>query len=414
VEDLEGGDLGEVHRYPDSSVIVEERGFVLRRNWIPVVVSLIALGVGLVFAQLGREVAVLGWLLAYFGGTCAPLFVWRNAFPRARPVVIRASVSGVSLDDEPEIRAEDILEAKIVTRTIDAIVELAVRDRKKVVLRLPVADAKTLVDLVGARRTRFRLVASYGKRFVVSLGLLALLELWGAFDSPELFLISLPGLALWAALIAWLVGFVRGRLVVGADGFTMRWLLRDRFVAFRDVATVQGRPRRGDPRTPDTLVTLASGKKLHLRAVEQPNGEEDRGTESRALLGHLNEAFLRSGRLQDGSIDLPSLVERGTRTEGEWLSGLDALVRGGGSRYRVAAVSAEMLVQVATDPSATIESRVGASAALVRMEDEALRTRVRVAAEGCAAPELRDTLLALADARDESTTQAALARVARR
>jgi len=73
-----------------------------------------------------------------------------------------------------------------------------------------------------------------------------------------------------------------------------------------------------------------------------------------------------------------------------------------------------MLVQVATDPRATVESRVGASAALVRMEDESLRTRVRVAAEGCAAPELRETLLALADARDEFTTEAALARVVRR
>ncbi len=395
-------------------MIVEERGFVLRRNWIPVVVSVIALSVGLILAQLGREVGVLGWLLVYFGGVCAPLFLWRNAFPRARAVVIRASASGVFIDDDPEIRAEDILEAKIVTRRDDAIVELAVRERKRLALRMPVHDAKALVDLVGARRTRFRLIASYGKRFLVSFGLFALLQLWAALDQPLTFLFALPGLAMWSAFVAWLVGFVRGRVVVGADGFTIRWALRGRFIAFRDVATVKARPRRGDPRVPDTVVALGSGKKLRLRAVEMPNSEEERGAESRALFGHVNEAFLQSGRLQDGSVDLPALVERGTRSDGEWLSALDALVRGGGSRYRVAAVSAEMLVQVATDPRATVESRVGASAALVRMGDEALRTRVRVAAEGCAAPELRDTLLALADARDEFSAEAALARVVRR
>ncbi len=395
-------------------MIVEERGFVLRRNWIPVIVSLITLGVGLVVAQLSREAGVLGWLLAYFGGVCAPLFLWRNAFPRARAVVIRASASGVFVDDAPEIRAEDILEAKLVTRRNDAIVELAVREQKKLVLRLPMREAKVLVDLVGARRTRFRLIASYGKRFLGCLGVFALLKLGTVLAQPEVFLFALPGLAMWSAVVAWLIGFVQGRVVVGADGFTIRWLFRDRFIAFRDVATVGALPRRGDPRTPDTLVTLVSGKKLRLRAVELPNTEEDCGAESRALLGHVNEAFLGSGRLQDGSVDLPALVERGTRTDGEWLSGLDALVRGGGSRYRVAAVSAEMLVQVATDPRATVESRVGASAALVRMEDESLRTRVRVAAEGCAAPELRETLLALADARDEDTTEAALARVVRR
>lgn len=395
-------------------MIVEERGFVLRRNWAIIAVSATVFAFGVLLAELGaHDSSVLGLLLAYFGGVCAPLFYWRNAFPHARPALIRASAAGVQVDQAPEIRAEDIIEARIITRRRDAIVDLAVRDQAPLVLRMPGAEAKALVDLVGARRTRFRLIASYGKRFLVCFGLCALLSLVNV-RGPELFVIALPGLALWAAIFAWLLGFLRGRLVVGADGFTVRWAFRSRFIAFRDVASVQGRPRRGGARTPDTLVNLASGKRVLLHAVEMPNTEDDRGAEGRALLEHVHAAFVKSRQLQDGSIDLPTLVERGTRTDGEWLSGLDALVRGGGSRYRVAAVSADMLVQVATDPSASVESRVGASAALVRMEDEALRTRVRVAAEGCASPALRDTLLALADARDESTTEAALAKVARR
>ena len=126
-------------------------------------------------------------------------------------------------------------------------------------------------------------------------------------------------------------------------------------------------------------------------------------------MAHVKAAFERSLRLQAASVDVPALVERGSRSARDWLLGLDALVRGGGSRYRIAAVSADMLSDVANDPTATSESRVGAAAALVRMDDETLRTRVRVAAEGCAEAELRAALLALADARDDRSAEAALA-----
>ena len=109
------------------------------------------------------------------------------------------------------------------------------------------------------------------------------------------------------------------------------------------------------------------------------------------------------------AIDVPALVQRGNRSTTEWLSGIDALVRGGGSRYRVAAVSSDMLCDLACDPSAAVESRVGAAAALIRMGDNSLRVRVRIAAEACAASDLRDTLLALAEAHDDESTERALA-----
>ena len=209
-------------------MIVEERGFVLRRNWTLIAVSAIVFVFGVVLAKLGtHDSAVLGLLLAYFGGVCAPLFYWRNAFPHARPALIRASAAGVQVDQAPEIPAEDIVEARIITRRRDAIVDLAVRDQPPLVLRMPSVEAKTLVDLVGARRTRFRLIASYGKRFLICFGLFALLSLVNV-RQPELFVIALPGLALWGAIFGWLMGFVRGRLVVGADGFTVRWAFRSR------------------------------------------------------------------------------------------------------------------------------------------------------------------------------------------
>jgi hypothetical protein len=356
-----------------------------------------------------------GWLAAFFGGVFAPVLLVRNAFPRAKATTIRATEEGVSIEGHSDIRSEDILEAKVVPRRgSDSIVELALRTKKTVALRMNALEANALVQLLGARRTRFRLVASYAARFAAALGAFTVLATIVARGNMETFLILMvPSSLFWGAIIAWLIGYVRGRLTIGADGLTTRWLWRERFIAFREVAAVIGRRRLLSHGIEDTLVERRSGRTMRLRTVEAPNTEEERGGESRAMLGHLSAAFHQSARVLDGRVDLPSLVERGSRSAREWLSSIDALVRGGGSRYRVAAVSPEMLTRVATDPSASIESRVGAAAALVRIGDEALRMRVRISAEGCAETELRDTLLALSEARDDASTEAALARLSR-
>ena len=73
-----------------------------------------------------------------------------------------------------------------------------------------------------------------------------------------------------------------------------------------------------------------------------------------------------------------------------------------------------MLSEVVTDPRAAVESRVGAAAALIRMGDDSLRARLRVAAEASAESDLRDTLLALSDARDDETAERALGLLRRR
>jgi hypothetical protein len=398
-------------------VIVEARGFVLRRNWLPVLACGVLVVGGVLGAQLGRPGILLGpiaWFVAWFGLMFAPIFVVRNAFPRAIPVAFRATEAGLVLDGAEEVKSEDILEAKVTPRRgPDAIVELALRGPgpKRLTLRTGAREAKALVELFGARRTRFRLMMPFGKRFLAAfVPFVALVML---LDARHLasgnWLLAIPGCAFYAVIVGWLLGFLRGRLVIGADGFTTKRFFREQFTPFRDVTAVKGRSRFLGGGVEDTIVELRWGAKLRLRTVEAPNTEEERGTESRAMLTHMYEAFTRSARLADGSVDVPALVRRGARSATEWLSGIDALVRGGGSRYRVAAVSNEMLSDLACDPGAAAESRVGAAAALIRMGDESLRTRVRVAAEACAASELRDTLLALSEARDDQAAERALA-----
>ncbi len=387
---------------------------MLRRNWIPVIGSFFILASAVHLARGASSFEPLAWMAIWVGGLLGPIFLLRNAFPLSTPTTIRAAETGLTLDGQAEVRSEDILEVKLLMRRgPEALVELALRSGKAMSLRMRAHDAKALVDLLGARRSQFRLMVPFLNRFLWSLALLACAFFALTFGKRDAWLVISAGSLLLSLPLGWLVGLVRGRLVVGADGFTTRWLFRERFIAFRDVGLVTSRMRFGSSGIADTIVELVSKRQLRFRTIEEPNTEEERGAESHAMFMQVNAAFEKSTRLVDGSVNVPSLVERGSRTAREWLSGLDALVRGGGSRYRVAAVSAEMLADLTSDPSATTESRIGAAAALVRMGDDAQRTRVRIVAEGCAASELRDTLLALSEAHDDASAEAALASLRR-
>jgi hypothetical protein len=399
-----------------TGIVVEGRGFVLRRNWWPFLVCVVLFVGGVLYARTGTLADLngpLGLLAAWFGIMLGPILLARGSFPLATPTAFRATEAGLTLEGDDEVRSEDILEAKLVPRRAEhAIVELALRGpgRKKLALRTGAREATALLQLFGARRTRFRLILAYRTRFLGAFVPLTLLFLGMAIQDGRLeqVLFMVPGCAFYAALLAWPLGLLRGSLVVGADGFTTKWLLRERFISFRDVAKVERKMRFGSGGVDDTLVELTKGRKMRLRTVEAPNTEEERGTESRAMLTHMAEAFERSERLRNGRVEVLALVRRGARSPGEWLSGIDALVRGGGSRYRVAAVSNEMLSELTSDPTAEVDARVGAAAALIRLGDDALRSRVRVAAEACADTDLRDTLLALSEARDDEGAQKAL------
>lgn len=393
------------------NVTVEAQGFLLRRNWYPVLGTAALFVAGVLFLKYGSDASVpLAYLAAWFGLVLPPLLLARNAFPLSTPTKLQATEKGLWLGAVGDLSSEDILEAKVVPRRDAAVLVLAIRDGRTLTIATSLQDAQAIADRLGARRSRFRLVVPFWKRFLALFVAFLAVAIVAFHSQLEMALVTLPSCLLYAALLGWLIGYVRGRLVVGADGFTTRWLFRERFTAFRDVATIQGRPRLFDRATNDTMIALTSGRTIRLRTVEAPNTEVERGAESHAMQRHLVFAFDRSRQLLDASVDIPSLVGRGARSASEWLSSLDALVRGGGNRYRVAAVSPEMLADLATDPSAKADSRVGAAAALVRLGDERMRTRVRIAAEACAETELRDTLLALSDARDDVATEAALER----
>ncbi len=389
---------------------VEVRGFLLRPNWFAIGGGTLLAVAGLAAAELdSRPSGAFGYLALILGTTCACLVVARKGFPRSTPCVLRASKSGLALDGAPEVPLHDVLEAKrLVRRDRASVVDLTLTRRRRLSLLLTTRDAKALLEIIGARRTRFALVATFGKRFVLALGLLAPLFLalvmaqWRLRSvTSNLASVPVPLLSL-STFTAWLLGFVRGGLVVGADGFTTRWLFRERFVPFRDVASVKGVTRIASPLV-DTRVMLRSGRKVRLRAVEAPRSHEDIGAEGRSLLDCVSAAYAAS--TGDRRVDVAAALRRDELSPREWLERIDAALHGG---YRTAAVPMEALDALAADPTGSRDARVGAATALVRVGDPGARMRVRVAAEACADSELRDVLRAVADSDDDQSAEQAL------
>jgi hypothetical protein len=394
----------------------------LRRNWWVPLVALSMAAASLAFEGIAHPTAPIGYFIAWLSVVFAAVTATRNAFPLSRPVVLHVATGALAIGDAAPVPASEIAEAKISPRmTGDAMVLLVFRAHGERWLNMRAFEAKTMLEVLGVgageRRASFSLMLPFRTRFLSLLLVLGapwtVLLAWSA--SPAFAILSVFfSVGPFCAFLAWVGGFVRGRLVVGADGFSVRWLGRERFRPFSEVRAVRLETSllslsRGTTR--GTIVELVSGNKLRLRARDAPIVEEDRGTEARAMRLHLTQAFERATVRGAESPHVTALLGGGGRSGTEWLACLDDLMRDGAGRYRIAAPSPELLTRVATDITSPRETRIGAAAALVRLDPEG-RSVVRVAADACADPKLRGTLLSLVDADSDEAVAAVLSRAA--
>jgi hypothetical protein len=388
---------------------LERRGFVLRRNW-PAVVGCALVAAGGILAPhflLGPMIWPLSTFAIVIGGGSSLAILVRNGFPHAWGVNIEADKAGLRIGGEPPIPLERILEAKMVPRERGTVVVmLGLAPKGTLSLRLPETDAIALLTLIGNRRTRFSLDSPPSKRLLIAgviwlaIYVIPLLSRTASFS--EALGIALGAIFIFVLPVTWLLGLVRGRVVIGADGLTIRWLWRERFVPFSDVRDIQmgiSMLRHGL----DTKATLRSGKKLRLTATETPNTKAERDAEGRAMLARIREAFA-AWRPSGALVDVGALAQN-ARSPHDWRVGIDAVLSGG---YRVAAISVEALAQVVADATVARDARVGAAAALVRIGSDESRSRVRVAAEACAESDLRGVLKGIAEAEDDASVEAVL------
>lgn len=396
----------------------EARAELLRRNWaLPIAGFAMALA-GAAYERFGNGVVPIGWFAVPFGVVLALATLKRDAFPRRTPIVAHATPAALAIGDE-SIAKDDIEQAKIVPYGADAKLVLVLRSRGTRALRLGAADAAAILRVLGlaagARRTTFDVMLPYGWRFLTAF--LVLGVPWiassiahGAADHGPAPI--LMGIAFFvvpvAAFVAWIAGAWRGRVVVASDGFTLRWFRKARFIPFADVTIVRADAQWAHNRGVTTFVGLRSGH-LRLRPPDAPVTDDDLGVEGRALFEHIHAAHLASQARSDDALHVAALLGRGERSGQEWLAQIDALVRGGEARYRVAAPAPDVLARIAADASCPADVRVGAAAALVRLDAEGRRA-VRVAADACAEPRVHDAFVALGDATSDEAIASVLER----
>jgi hypothetical protein len=394
---------------------------LLRRNWYAPLAAAAGGAGGLALAVSRSPNAPFGWVVFVGGAIFAVSLFSRRSFPLGRAVTLRATPRALDLGQGAPIRVEDIVEAKRApwpSRFGDHLVTLVLRDRRRIGIALAGQSAAQLLSLLGIsageRRTSFRAVVAFWKRFVAVTLILGCPWLKVFTSDPGSALLMLPlvpfAVAPIVLPIALVLGLIRAKVVIGAEGFATQWLFWRRFVPFSEVTGIRGVSPVIDRHVVDSVVTLQSGRRVRLRAVEAPDTEEQRGSESRALFAHLTEAH---ARWSDGRnrVEASPHLRRGGRSVGEWCAALERLVRGDGSGYRVATLTPEALTEVLRSADGPLDARAGAAAALVRIGDDTHRTAVRVAAEACVEPETRALLLDISDARSEGELHAVLERL---
>lgn len=248
----------------------------------------------------------------------------------------------------------------------------------------------------------------WGMYWGVGVAVFAMVIGFVARTAPHLAGILPLGFAL-LTLGAALMAAIPTRLQVGADGLHMKWLRRQRFIAYGDVDRTDPfeDPGSGKSQTAGLLVTLKGGETVRLP------GDEQARHGARDDLSSCTSGSARPSR--------PGAAVRAWRTRPS--SGAPAARRRSGSARcggsgafanadaRTARHAGEAVAHQVEDPAAPADARAGAAVALGQTADEDARARLRAAASATAAPKLRFAIETAAKKQTDEALAAALAKV---
>jgi hypothetical protein len=221
-----------------------------------------------------------------------------------------------------------------------------------------------------------------------------------------------PVLGACGAALVLAIGWVATRvfLRIGADGLVLRHAVGKRqFISHDALAAVHADDDR-------VVLEAASGDAIVLRVPGLPHGNADdqrdqrerRADEAAAVVRRIQQArrAFRENRVDPST--LAGLLDRGQRSTREWLEHLRRLGDGAASTFRTMGATRAQLLGLVESTTASARDRVAAVVALRAALTDEETTRLRVAAERCAEPELRQRLVDVAEAEEDLTLAAAL------
>jgi hypothetical protein len=357
--------------------------------------TLLALGSPLDLAMSLFVMGTLGSILMALGS----VVVARERVFVPGDIVIRGDRVAIDLADRVEHMGRRRIEGGLLITK--GLVELYLADGR--ILRAELrteGDARALLDRLGVGPAGRRLVAPEAStNRVLGMGCLAFPIAFVLFANlivalDHLFGGARPLILTVLVIVSTLLArrLARGaEIVVGAEGVALRSVgSTPRFVRFDEIARVlrSGRVL--------TIVTHADGGQAHASIREAcADADVAEGLSARILEGAAR------ARERRGEAQLAEVLAPRDRSIIAWREALRGVARGG-DRYRSAAVVAEDLLSVVEDASAPKGARIGAAIALRERIDDSERARVRIAADACADPGLREALEAAAAEEDPS------------
>jgi hypothetical protein len=359
----------------------------------------------LVFAALPLAALGLPGVLLCIAAVI-PLLVLRRRQSAGRTRV-SASPQRLFIDGREVLQRRDLSYVYVTRRATGATVHLLRSAAPAVELTFAdPARAEALLDALDARSlplTRFRVDSPASSRLPAWLawafaGVVIVSNAAGlqrVVSPAEVFAL----LMVWAVL-AVVLGSVGAELVVGHDALVLRWFGRERVIPLARIAEVH-------PVVEGVSITLTNGEveQVHVRfAPPRYEGalraHDSRAAWQRAILARIEEARAHAREAARDAV-LPPLADHDPAA---WVDALRAAKRDG--HYRARSLTDAQLWEAVEDPQAHAAQRAAAAIALSPSLDDAGRTRLRIAAEGVATPQVRFALEAVARSDEEALLEA--------
>jgi hypothetical protein len=201
-----------------------------------------------------------------------------------------------------------------------------------------------------------------------------------------------------ALLVPLLLVLRRVSLRVGADGILVReGINRRRFHAHDSIASVRAVGK-------EVVIRLNNGQTLRWEvAPGQRSGVnqariDEHTRQAQSVVWRIRKAQEAYRALAGGAPQTALALDRGERSLVEWIDALRRVGEGEGATFRHALPTRDQLLAIVESTTALAKERLAAAVALRAKLTEEEKPRVRVAAERCVAPALRERMVRVIDA----------------
>ncbi len=207
-------------------------------------------------------------------------------------------------------------------------------------------------------------------------------------------------LATFAVLLTSIPALMRARqtkLRVGADGITVqRGFSKREFVPHRDIAAVKAKGAQ-------VIVTRTDGEPMLFGVASQVAKKqlEEMTRQAESIAWRIEQARQANAALAGEAPQAALALGRGEKTVREWIEQLRRVGQGASATFRDVGLTREQLLRVVESTSAAAKERLAAVVALREGLTEEEKPRIRVAADRCVEPAMRERMVRVAFAPDE-------------